>query len=188
MRPGHRRWADSSVTAVLDQDSDVGFEPMPARKAYQACGGVLRGSLPCSAVPVFDAICTPAMAPFCCVTCSAATIKSVSLAATCSGGDCTAPLMRRGGADVGQVGPLQAVDQVGLHGYAGFIGDGSGNRQVHSPAGSPRRPLADARHSQRCGVRDQARGGTPGDLQRNRVGDVCRGRTTGRCCAARRCR
>ena len=54
-----------------------------ANAMYHACGGVLRGSVPCSAVPVLDAICTPAMAPFCCVTCSASTIKSVSVSATC---------------------------------------------------------------------------------------------------------
>ena len=51
---------------------------------YQACGGVLRGSVPCSAVPVLEAICTPGIAPFCWVNFSAATIKSVSLAATCA--------------------------------------------------------------------------------------------------------
>ncbi len=76
---------------------------------YHACGGVLRGgSVPCSAVPVFDAICTPAMAPFCCVTCSAPTIRSVSVAATC--GD-TARLSSCGGAVVAileRSGPLRA--------------------------------------------------------------------------------
>src|SRR5206468_11557348 len=36
-----------------------------ANAMYHACGGVLRGSVPCSAVPVLDAICTPGMAPFC---------------------------------------------------------------------------------------------------------------------------
>ncbi|CPB54117.1 Uncharacterised protein [Mycobacterium tuberculosis] len=39
--------------------------------------------MPCSAVPVLDAICTPGIAPFCCATFSAPTISSVSLAATC---------------------------------------------------------------------------------------------------------
>ena len=50
---------------------------------YHACGGVLRGSVPCSAVPVLEAICTPGIAPSCWVNFSAATIKSESLAATC---------------------------------------------------------------------------------------------------------
>src|SRR6202012_4638794 len=54
-----------------------------AKAMYHACGGVLRGSVPCSAVPVLDAICTPGIAPFCCATFSAPTISSVSLAATC---------------------------------------------------------------------------------------------------------
>src|ERR1700749_3274128 len=77
--------------------------------------------------------------------------------------------MRRGGADVSQVGPLQAVDQVGLHGYAG-IGDGSGNQRILQ-RGHRDVLLADARHSQRGGVRDRARGGL-GNLQWNGVGDV----------------
>src|ERR1700761_8632498 len=54
-----------------------------ANAMYHACGGVCRGSVPCSAAPVLDAICTPGIAPFCWARFSAPTISSVSLAATC---------------------------------------------------------------------------------------------------------
>ncbi|SHT84937.1 Uncharacterised protein [Mycobacteroides abscessus subsp. abscessus] len=46
---------------------------------YHACGGVLRGSVPCSAVPVLEAICTPGRAPVCAVRCSEAIISSVNV-------------------------------------------------------------------------------------------------------------
>ena len=117
-------------------------------------------------------------------TFSAPTISSVSLAATC--GDtarrcwCGAVVLM-----LARSGPLQAVDQVGLHGDAA-IGDGSRNHRVLQ-----RRQrdilLADARHPQRRSVRNRA-DGRFGDLQRNRARGRRPGRTTAPCCAVRRCR
>ena len=53
-----------------------------AKATYQPCGGVCLGSLPCSAVPVFDAICRPGDLPSPPVWISDWSIMSRSLLAT----------------------------------------------------------------------------------------------------------
>ena len=52
---------------------------------YQSCGGVALGSVPCSAVPVFAAICTPVIFPPPWVRFSAPIIRSVMVLATSAG-------------------------------------------------------------------------------------------------------
>ena len=49
---------DSTSTATATCGFTAG-----ANATYQTCGGVLLGLLPCSAVPVLAAICTPVILP-----------------------------------------------------------------------------------------------------------------------------
>ncbi len=56
-----------------------------ANATYQLCGGVFFGSEPCSAVPVFEAICTPVILPPPWVRFSDPIISSVSVLATSAG-------------------------------------------------------------------------------------------------------
>ena len=70
------------VAAVLDQHGHRDLRGLGGRErdVPDVRRGVA-GIVPCSAVPVLDAICTPAIAPFLLCDFSASTIRSVSLAA-----------------------------------------------------------------------------------------------------------
>ena len=71
-------FSTSTATAILGASAG-------ANAMYQLCGGVALGSVPCSAVPVFAAICTPVIFPPPCVRFSAPIIRSVIVAATSAG-------------------------------------------------------------------------------------------------------